>query len=406
MDELVESDGYRPTAGTTHYMMSAPRHVVANHDEGAFRATIRDCLSRHDRPLAFLFGAGTSCCVDRVSSNASDKLATPLIPDVRNLTIKCRKAVEDLGSDHASGWSAIVARCDSTNHEPNVEHILDMLHMMIEAIGPSDQLAGLDREALREIDLCIRKCIADVVNPELEHVPPSEIPHHKFAQWLAKTVRKLPVEIFTVNYDILFELAFEAVRLPFFDGFIGSHEPFFYPDSLLHPQWAPAAGWTRLWKIHGSVNWRRRPDKHIVRAHQPQSTGEMILPTFEKYDKSRQEPYVAYINQLDRFLGRDNALLVVNGFGFGDEHLNDVIVRRLENNPRAHVFALMFAELDQTSSRIRDYATQRGNMVIAGPDTGIIGTKHGAWLSEGTRCEMPLGNFVQLCDFLDQMTSD
>lgn len=385
-------------------MTSAPQPVAAHHHREEFLTKVRDHLSRHDRPLAFLFGAGTSCCVSRVSGDESVDSSTPLIPDVRGLTKKCRDAVKDLGSDHASGWSAIADRCSPTYQEPNVEHILSMLHMMIKTVGPSDRLAGLDHNALSQMDICIRECIAKAVDPDLEHIPP-DIPHHHFARWLVETVRKLPVQVFTVNYDLLFELAFEAARLPFFDGFIGSHEPFFYSDSLLHPRWTAAPGWTRLWKIHGSVNWHRRSDDHIVRA-QPRTTGEMILPTFEKYNKSREQPYVAYINQLDRFLEQDNALLVIAGFGFGDEHLNDVIIRRLESNPRAHVFAFMFSEPGRTISRMHDYATQHGNIVIAGPDTGIIAKKHGAWLSDdGSRCKMPLGDFSTLCRFLADMTS-
>ncbi len=384
--------------------MSKPHRVVAHHDREVFLATMRDHLSRHDRPLAFLFGAGTSCSVRCIDADAPDESPTPLIPDVHHLTIRCREAVNGLGCDYASAWSAIVDRCSSTNEEPNVEHVLSMLHMMIEAIGSSDRLAGLDRDALRRVDACIRKCIAKAVKPELDHIPP-DTPHHRFARWLARTARKVPVEVFTVNYDILFELAFEAERVPFFDGFIGSHEPFFYSESLLHSRWKPADGWTRLWKIHGSVNWQRRQsDNHIVRV-QPHGTGEMIFPTFEKYDKSRQQPYVAYINQLDRFLGLDDALLVVAGFGFGDEHLSDVIIRRLENNHRAHMYALMFTESWQPSSRIHDYSLQRGNIVLAGPETGIIEKRRGPWLSGDARCEMNLGDFSELCQFLDQMTS-
>ena len=42
------------------------RFLVMNyHDKETFLATMRDHLSRHDRPLAFLFGAGTSCAVPR-----------------------------------------------------------------------------------------------------------------------------------------------------------------------------------------------------------------------------------------------------------------------------------------------------------------------------------------------------
>ena len=307
---------------TTNLQNVADQHD-REHNSEDFLAGLRDHLSRHDRPLAFLFGAGTSCSVPRTASGAPAEPAKPLIPDVHTLTMECRDAAKDQGSEYASAWSAIADRCTSQTTDPNVEHILSMLHMMINAIAPSEQLAGLDHRELQNLDALIRKHIAKVVNPSPKAIPP-DIPHHGLARWLARTVRNRPVEVFTVNYDILFELAFEAERLPFFDGFIGSHEPFFHSDSLIHPRLTLTAGWTRLWKIHGSVNWHRREsDKRIIRVRQCQPSGEMIFPTFEKYDKSRQQPYVAYIDQLDRFLSQDNALLVIAGFGFGDEHLND-----------------------------------------------------------------------------------
>lgn len=384
--------------------MTTLRNVAAHHDKEAFLANLRDHLSRHDRPLAFLFGAGTSCSV-RVDGGASAQSTKPLIPDVHTLTMECRDAATTQGSEYASAWSAIADRCNSQTTDPNVEHILSMLHMMINAIAPSEQLAGLDYNKLVNLNTLIRRHIAEVVNPSPTDIP-RDMPHHGLARWLAKTARNRPVEVFTVNYDILFELAFEAERLPFFDGFIGSHEPFFYPDSLVHPRLTPAPGWTRLWKIHGSVNWhRRKSDKRIVRV-QRQPSGEMIFPTFEKYDKSRQQPYVTYIDQLDRFLSLDNALLVIAGFGFGDEHLNDIILRRLENNPGAHVYALMYVEPDKPFTSLYKYAERRGNVVVVAPDTGIIDKKHGAWLSNDARCKMSIVDFSALCRFLDRMTSE
>ena len=37
--------------------------TVATHDAQKILADFRDHLARHDKPLAFLFGAGTSCAV-------------------------------------------------------------------------------------------------------------------------------------------------------------------------------------------------------------------------------------------------------------------------------------------------------------------------------------------------------
>lgn len=374
------------------------------HDYRTFLANMREHLSRHDRPLAFLFGAGTSCSVLVSSTDGSSEQEEPLIPDVNTLTTMCQEAFTADNCKYKDAWPLIVDRCDVPD-KPHIEHILSMLRMMCTAIGSSETLAGLSKDELQCMESALRRKVTTIVNPPLSRIPP-HTPHHKFARWLAKTDRQQPVEVFTVNYDILFEKAFEAERLPFFDGFVGGHEPFFHPDSLLHQRWAPAAGWTRLWKIHGSVSWRRHPSDDRIFRGNPGDNGEMIFPTFEKYDEARQQPYVAYINQLDRFLERDNALLVIAGFGFGDRHLNDIVIRRLESNPRTHVYALLYSADTPLDSRLLPYAMRRGNLIVSCPDEAIIGGRRKPWTSSDSSDPLSLGDFAVFCQFLDTMTND
>lgn len=377
---------------------------AAGHDQPTFLATMREHLSRHDRPLAFLFGAGTSCSVLVSGTADPNQLTKPLIPDVNTLTAMCQETFTADDCKYKHAWPSIVDRCD-VPHKPHIEHILSMLRMMCTATSPSEQLAGLNKNDLQCMESTLRKNVAEIVSPPPSCIP-LHTPHRKFAQWLAKTNRQQPVEVFTVNYDILFELAFEAERLPFFDGFVGSHKPFFHPDSLLHQRWAPAAGWTRLWKIHGSVSWHRDPLDNRIYRGEPSTKGEMIFPTFEKYDQSRQQPYVAYINRLDRFLEQDNALLVVVGFGFGDRHLNDIVIRRLESNPRTHVYALLYSADASLDSRLSSYAMQRGNLIIFRPNEGIIGGRRKTWTSSDSSDPVALGDFAVFCRFLGAMTND
>ena len=89
------------------------------------------------------------------------------------------------------------------------------------------------------------------------------------------------------------------------------------------------------------------------------------------------------MDRLARFLELDDALLIVSGFGFGDEHINNVIFGALENRPRTHVYALQYGEQgDDADLAKRSY--QRRNMIVVGPDTGIIGGRRARWgLAEG-----------------------
>jgi len=86
--------------------------------------------------------------------------------------------------------------------------------------GPLRYALGLKRNEIQDLEECVRKTIARTVTPIWPASPSSRI--ENFARWLVKTSRQNPVEIFTVNYDVLIEHAMEAERIPIFDGFVGA----------------------------------------------------------------------------------------------------------------------------------------------------------------------------------------
>lgn len=347
-----------------------------HHDPKKTLADLRDHLARHDKPLAFLFGAGTSCAI-RVGDGEDSK--EPIIPAVAGLTKLCRDAVAALGTAFEQAWDRIATHCKEHNEDPNVESILSRLRMMLRAIGGADTLCGLTRPDLTKVEETIRKAIAFHVDPDLTSLP-TETAHRRLGQWLGKTARKHPVEIFTVNYDVLIEQALEAERVPVFDGFVGCFQPFFHGDSLRRAETAPGHNWARLWKMHGSITWRRVEQdgrSRVVRGA-PDPEGAMIYPSFEKYDESRQQPYSAFAERLSKFLEQDDALLIVCGFSFGDEHINNIIFGALENRPRTHIFALQFEELANDCQLVRR-AAARPNIIVIGPETGILQGVRAPW---------------------------
>lgn len=397
------------------------------HDAKKTLVDFREHLARHDKPIAFFFGAGTSCAVRVPSAPGESKTEEPLIPAVTDLTKKVKERAAALGDKYEQAWGLIETRCKENNEGPNIENILSRLRMMLSAVGNTDTLVGLSRDEIEEMEECVRKKIAEVVTPDLSRIQ-GDLPHRQFSRWLVKRSRQDPVEIFTVNYDVLFEYGMELERIPVFDGFVGSYRPFFHPDSLRRKESAPGASWTRLWKMHGSVTWRRIEEDGricVVRG-KISDTGEMIYPSFQKYEESRQQPYAAFAERLSRFLEQDDALLVVAGFSFGDQHINNLIFGALENRPRTHVYALQFVEPTDKDD-LAKRATQRPNMIVVGPETGIIGGCRAAWASEDNpdfmstvyelkeghvasgnamnSGKMKIGDFANFAAFLEAMTA-
>ena len=354
---------------------------MTTHDPLPVIETIRNHLSVHDRRLTFLFGAGTSSAVNVAVPPAAGKSPDhdPLIPGIQLLTKRCGAAVSALGHQHAEAWEALEQQCRDDSQRVTVEQMLSRVRMKIRAVGKGESLVGLTREELLCTEHTICATIAKEVNPPAERVP-SSLPHDKFASWIKNINRSKPLELFTTNYDILIEQALETARVPVFDGFVGVHQPFFYPESLEDEALLPNSAWLRLWKLHGSVNWTKQTVGGNVRIIRDRlgDAGEMILPSHDKYDDARKQPYMAYVDRLSRVMNSEHALVVSLGYSYGDDHINAILFGALEQRSGANVIALMCEDLS-TIDPLVEVAMRLRNLTAIGRNGGVIGGVWGEW---------------------------
>ncbi len=369
---------------------------MTTHDPRQITEELRNHLATHDRRLAFLFGAGTSCAINIAPKpKAGEKPGyQPLIPGIVDLTNACGEAVSGLGEDETAAWQLLVEQCKNDGKKGNVEDILSRVRMKIDAIGDGERLVGLDRDGLLGVEKEICSTIAKSVNPG-ESTIPDGIPHDGLASWVRKATRTVPLEVFTTNYDVLLERSFEASRLPVFDGFVGAHRPFFFSDCLEDEKQLPGPKWLRLWKLHGSVNWaveQGMRGTRIVRTS-PSETGELILPSNRKYDESRKQPYIAFMDRLSRILNKDHALLITCGYSFGDEHINAIVFGALDNRVSTNIVALQYDELEEEGVLSRT-AKRRTNLTVIGPNAGVISGQWGEW-------ELTLPVDIKTASFMD-----
>jgi len=352
-----------------------------NHDPFIAIQLLRNHLSTHDQTLSFLFGAGTSASINIAPPAEAGKKRgyQPLIPAVIPLTEKCKDAVMLLDTKFQTAWQHLLEECDELKVDNHIESILSRVRYKISAIGQNDKTLGLNRAELRELETSIQDTIFRATSPS-ETSFPEKMPHQKFARWVKQISRKKPIEIFTTNYDILIELALERARVPVFDGFTGVVEPFFNNDCFDNPELMPPTDWIRLWKIHGSINWKVSSTlggKRIIRATE-NINGEMILPSHQKYDESRKQPYQALIDRFTKVLKQDSSLLVTSGYNFGDQHLDAIIYDALDNNPLTHVISLQFSDLTPDSPIVKQ-AIGRPNFIVLGRNGGVLHGQWGTW---------------------------
>lgn len=186
-------------------------------------------------------------------------------------------------------------------------------------------MRGFDRASLEALDVAVGDAINDLVAVSL---PSEDSPYHQLAAWAGSIARAQALEIFTTNYDLLIEQALEESRVPYFDGFVGARESFLDITAIEDDEMP--ARWVRLWKLHGSVNWRLDGSSVSRVSHLQAGSPRLVHPSHLKYDESRRMPYLAMIDRLRAFLRRRGAARFVSGYSFGDRHINEAMIQGLE----------------------------------------------------------------------------
>ncbi len=365
---------------------------AAEHEvKGQFKA-LQLCLSSDKRPLGFFLGAG--CPLSMLVGDGANR--KPLIPDIRKLTALVAAKLES-NKGHKSLLVALNTLCNEDGcKEPNIEDYLNRLRN-IQAVGGDSAIRGITPAQAKESDKAICGFIAAEVTKSL---PGTDTPYHSLARWIRGIARTSPVEIFTPNYDMLFEEAFEHTGVPFFDGFVGSRRAFLDVESM-EKEVLPSR-WARLWKLHGSVNWRRDDAGRVWRGEGIPGGEMLIYPSHYKYTQSRQMPFLAMHDRLKAFLGRPGAALVVCGYSFADEHFNALLRDGLRGNATAVVFALAYENLAATHPAI-PLAEEAPNFLLLARDAAVIGGSRKPWKnstdpSEPSNCL--LGDFAEFGKFL------
>src|ERR1700722_1450421 len=235
-----------------------------------------------------------------------------------------------------------------------------------------------------------------------------------FASWARGARYHLPLEIFTVNYDLLLETALEKCRVPYFDGFVGTLRARFHTELVegtvgKDEEHVPAF-FVRLWKLHGSVNWVWENQKTIVRLGRSVETGmaAAIYPSDAKYDESRRVPFVVLQDRFRRAMEEPESLVIIAGYSFSDDHLNELIFGAAERRQRSEFVALCYSEIPEI---LANRAVNTPNLQVAGAKEAVLGGVRGAWKAPDNaqpglwdKGQFVLGDFQNLAAYLARST--
>lgn len=159
-------------------------------------------------------------------------------------------------------------------------------------------------------------------------------------------------KIFTPNYDLAFENSCEKIGVSYNNGFRGVHMRKFDPDTFHNETYIKQdsaekgkriATYLNIYKLHGSISWQYSEsinDLYNLKEIQISDTAKkedfafdslMIYPIQTKKSYSLDLPYSELFRNFSKCLTESQNTLVVIGYSFLDEHINDIILTGLYN---------------------------------------------------------------------------
>lgn len=178
------------------------------------------------------------------------------------------------------------------------------------------------------------------------------------------------LHIFTTNYDRLIEYGSDLAGLRLIDRFVGTLLPIFRSSRVeVDVHYNPPGirgeprfmeGVVRVTKLHGSIDWtfdkaERRicrkaipfgaPDTHTDVPATPIDT-VMIYPNPAKDVETTNYPYAELFRDFAAAICRPNAVVITYGYGFGDDHINRVLLDMLAI-PSTHLVVISYSADDR-----------------------------------------------------------
>ncbi|MDQ1582445.1 MAG: hypothetical protein QOF36_499 [Microbacteriaceae bacterium] len=352
------------------------------HDPSQFAADLGAKLATRSRHVCALLGAGASRACQ--------------LPDVAGLQQEVAQELEEADRKHFE--QLLAGR--------NLEQVLSRLRRIAALLEGDQKIDDLTAPAAEALDRSICTVITQRLNLDRANLEPMR----RFAAWAVRADYHSPLELFTVNYDLLLEAALEELRGLWFDGFVGSLGARFKVELVegLRPDEREAlpSGFVRLWKLHGSLNWAWHGDPaEIIRLGRAASGEEIaaIYPADTKYEESRRVPFVVLMDRFRRALHESESLVLVSGYSFADDDLNELIYDAAARRPRSEFVVFCFSDIPEA---LAERALRTPGLSVVTKDEAILGGQRGKWEREEDApgvwegAEFQLGDFAALAAFL------
>lgn len=206
----------------------------------------------------------------------------------------------------------------------------------------------------------------------------------------SRTATRDRLHIFTTNYDRFIEYALDNAGIYTLDRFIGKLNPtmrmhkmeldYHYNPPGIRGEPRYVEGVVRYTKLHGSLDWRfnkgdiyKEPmpfgcEINEESLQNPYETN-VIYPNSSKGIETVYFPYSELFRDFSTATCRPNSVLVTYGYGFGDSHINNIILDMM-TIPSTHLVIISY---DKADGRIKGFVEKCNSSQL----TLLIGDHYG-----------------------------
>jgi SIR2-like domain len=331
-------------------------------------------MSARSTDVMFLLGAGASV-------DAGIPASATMISEVEKLLQTNRDWQEYLDLYHhvksaihyASGLKGIYGRDVPFNIETLVNTLYELErneeHPLYPFIGSWNSrfvsLAGGKFESIKKFRSLILKQLKKWMCPD----NPARGDYYRGLITLQKELN-YPLRIFTLNYDRCVErIEKDGFRIEAGFGGCGTDHVWDWErfeqndaDSTSPPQ-------AYLYKIHGSMDWKRDDSQNLFRVEQTESVEheKMEIIFGRDFKLEAADPYLFYAYEFRRYCLLAK-LIVVVGYSFSDAHINKMLVQALRNDETCRLLVGINCEykkdVDPRSNEIAGKLQMPGDRIV------------------------------------------
>jgi len=313
---------------------------------------MRELLSQSR--LAILLGAG-----------CSRKAGLPLMPQLTDEVLRHEKIGEET-KKLLDKVRELFSGAESATIEDYMSEIVDLLSIAERrtqrgatkskiSVGDQERDSVELQVALDEIKQAVSSVIGDR--------PVDVTTHQQFVKAIHGSLQAgkaaRDIDYFVLNYDTLIEDALGLEQVVFFDGFTGAATGWWKPSTFRTDGKA-----TRVFKIHGSIDWCLLEGDSLprrIRSGIKTETAKhhvLIYPAATKYQETQRDPFAQMLNHMRHSLcptdEKEMMILAINGYSFGDSHIDMEIENALYQSEGRLTIAA-FVNTDEPEGKLKDW---------------------------------------------------